>query len=195
MNILRRMFQPSVIVVLAIAVAMSVAGKEAMAGGSARCPCDFNRVLNQINNEARHADLNMAYTFCEDTEVGFMAISGQAVEETPPKGVYLWMAVNPHLVTEEEVELGSSMQCVVVTGGLGSTINVEGKESDKRYHAEADFHYEVTDKQHSKCIDMLDRIVMHRIPEARVYDSCKIAEEFMEIKIPKLVDPGNGEEE
>ncbi len=187
MNILRRMFQPSVIVVLAIAVAMSVAGKEAMAGGSARCPCDFNRALNQINNKARHADLNMAYTFCEGAD-GFMAISGQALEQGDQALVY--MAVNTHVLEAGEGAM-KQQQCVVVTG-----VDIVGEnEGDMRFQAKGDFHYEVTDKQHSKCIDMLDRIVMHRIPEARVYDSCKIAEEFMEIKIPKLVDPGNGEEE
>ncbi len=55
MNILRRLFPSAVIVVLAFAVTMSVAGKEATAGGPKRCPCDFKSALSQFQNAAQRA--------------------------------------------------------------------------------------------------------------------------------------------
>ncbi len=92
MNILRRIFQPAVIVALCLAVTMSVAGREAMAGGYARCPCDFSSTLDQANEEASHLGTTMSYTYCTSDD-GVIIVGEDVVVDWGQRGVHADMGI------------------------------------------------------------------------------------------------------
>ncbi len=68
---LSRLYQISVIVVLALALIMSSPGKEAKAwSGYARCPIAFSNALSHIRIAARGAGLDMQYCYVQGEGTG-----------------------------------------------------------------------------------------------------------------------------